>query len=441
MTHKVYYKEITCLLSPEEAYLRATKLKEGILFETNESDSGYTFICPIIDKYLSGNEGTLKRFEEEIKKINLAPNNDPRPYIGGGYGNLGYDTIRDFEVIPNTNPETLGIPDSNIFICNHGIVFNQNNNTVYLTSIAKTQGEADSFFKVLEDLLEGPTPTIETEFSVGKFSSTPSKEKYLQNVLDGKEYIKNGDIFQVVLSQRFTQESNLDPFLFYKKLKKLNPSPYMYFLNFGKFQLIGSSPERLLALDKGVLKTVPIAGTTKRGETPEEDNDLIEKLLNNEKELAEHRMLIDLARNDLARVSKPESVVVTEAIVPKKFSHVTHLVSLVESVALHSTTPFSAIGSILPAGTLSGAPKIRAMEIIEEAEEVRRTFYGGGVGYINYSGSMDFCITIRSAIHKDGVYSYQAGAGIVADSDPESEYQECINKGMSITKIFAKEGR
>lgn len=439
MKKSVFYKDIKTNLLPEEAYLRLTRKNQGILFETSEHDTGYTFICCDPKKKIQANKNIVAIVKEEITSISIETQD--RPYVGGAYGNIAYDSIRDFEVIPETNKDTLGVTDSSLLVCDFGLIFNHNNNTAYFTSINETLDEANLIFAKLEKLLN--TEFIdankkERDIHKEEFTSTPNKEKYINNVKRAKEYIIEGDIFQVVLSQRFTQKSNMDSFDFYRKLKKLNPSPYMFYLDFGTHQIIGSSPERLVSLNNEVIKTVPIAGTRKRGLTPEEDEFLAKDLLADEKEKCEHRMLIDLARNDLARVSKTGSVEVTEMMQVKMFSHVMHIVSLVESKVLDSQDAYGILSSVLPAGTLSGAPKIRAMEIIEELEEVRRGFYGGAIGYINYSGEMDTCIAIRTALHKDGVYSYQAGAGIVADSVPESEYQECLNKGMSITKIFSE---
>jgi len=434
MKKKVYYRNIESQITPEDAYLRLTRGKEGILFETSESDTGYTFIC--CDHYKKIE--TDKKAVEQIKVcLNMVSIEDTqKPYVGGAYGNISYDTIRDYEAIPEGNPKDTSIPDNTLLLTDRGMVFNHNTGERYLTMVASSQKEADTAFDEMIIKLITRYKIEDTGVINGRLTSVPSKSEYIDSVVRAKEYITTGDIFQVVISQRFTQESSMDPFDFYRKLKGINPSPYMFFLDFGTHQIIGCSPERMVSLNNEVIKTVPIAGTRKRGLTLEEDARLEVELLNDEKERAEHHMLVDLARNDVGRVSRTGSVKVTELMKVKKFSHVMHLVSLVEGRLSNSQDSYSLLGSTLPAGTLSGAPKIRAMEIIEELETVRRGYYGGAVGYINYHGEMDTCIAIRTALHINGRYIYQTGAGIVADSVPESEYAECISKGRSITKVF-----
>ncbi|GLI55954.1 anthranilate synthase component I [Propionigenium maris DSM 9537] len=432
----VFYRDINTQLKAEEAYLRLTRGEKGVLFETTEADTGYTFIC--CDPYdsISGNRGVIERVREALAKDVVKGKR--RPYVGGAYGSIAYDTIRDYEKLPEENVSELGIDDTTMLLTERGMVYDHNTGEVYLTVVASSQKEAFETFDTMLEKLAEEYVLVEEEVVNGGYTATPSREKFIENVHRAKEYIKAGDIFQVVISQRFTQESSMAPFDFYRRLKAVNPSPYMFFLDFGGHQIIGSSPERMISLDGGKIKTVPIAGTRRRGETPEEDEKLARELLADEKERAEHRMLVDLARNDVGRVSVTGSVEVTELMAVKRFSHVMHLVSLVEGECSPEEDAYSVLTSALPAGTLSGAPKIRAMEIIEELEDSRRGFYGGAVGYINYHGEMDTCIAIRTALHREGRYTYQAGAGIVADSVPESEYRECLNKGLSIKKVFSE---
>jgi anthranilate synthase component 1 len=269
--------------------------------------------------------------------------------------------------------------------------------------------------------------------------SNMTKEEFCANVEKAKEYIKNGDIFQVVLSQRFTVETNVSPFNTYRALRLINPSPYMYYLNFGDYQIAGASPEMLVRVENGVVQTGPIAGTRPRGKTVEEDMALEKELLADKKEIAEHTMLVDLGRNDIGRVSEFGSVKVTRFKYVERFSHVMHIITDVEGKLRSDKTCFDALGSTLPAGTLSGAPKIRAMEIIDELETVRRGLYGGATGYLAFDGNMNFCITIRTMIKKGDKVYLQAGAGIVADSVPENEYQECCNKVMALAKTLVEE--
>ena len=266
-----------------------------------------------------------------------------------------------------------------------------------------------------------------------------SMEEYGAKVEKIKDYIKEGHIFQTVLSQRWTIETEQDGFTLYKKLRVLNPSPYLYYFKFPEFEIIGSSPEMLVKKSEDKVYTCPIAGTRKRGANKEEDEALKQELLADEKERAEHVMLVDLARNDMGRIAQFGTVKVTQFMNVQNYSHVMHIVSLVEGKKKGTSHPLELVASFLPAGTLSGAPKIRAMEIIDELEENRRGLYGGATGYLAFDGNMDFCITIRTMIKKDKKVYLQAGAGIVLDSVPENEYYECCNKVMALAKTLVKE--
>lgn len=264
-------------------------------------------------------------------------------------------------------------------------------------------------------------------------------EEYSAKVDRIKEYIREGHIFQTVLSQRWTVQTGQSGFELYKELRELNPSPYLYYFNYGDFEVIGSSPEMIVKQQGNRVYTCPIAGTRRRGVDAEEDALLRDELLQDEKERAEHVMLVDLARNDMGRISEFGTVKVTQFMEVQNYSHVMHIVSMVEGRKKGEFHPLDLVSSFLPAGTLSGAPKIRAMEIIDELENVRRGLYGGATGYIDFSGDMDFCITIRTMIKKGDKVYLQAGAGIVADSVPENEYQECCNKVMALAKTLVEE--
>ena len=264
-------------------------------------------------------------------------------------------------------------------------------------------------------------------------------EQYCEKVEKIKQYIREGHIFQTVLSQRWTIETKQTGFELYKELRELNPSPYLYYFNYGEFEVIGSSPEMIVKQQGSRVYTCPIAGTRRRGVDAEEDALLRDELLRDEKERAEHVMLVDLARNDMGRISEFGTVKVTQFMEVQNYSHVMHIVSMVEGKKKGEFHPLDLVSSFLPAGTLSGAPKIRAMEIIDELESVRRGLYGGATGYIDFSGDMDFCITIRTMIKKKNRVYLQAGAGIVADSVPENEYQECCNKVMALAKTLIEE--
>ena len=264
-------------------------------------------------------------------------------------------------------------------------------------------------------------------------------EEYSEKVEKIRHYIREGDIFQTVLSQRWTIRTEQDGFELYQELRELNPSPYLYYFNFSEFEIIGSSPEMIVKQSGNRVYTCPIAGTRPRGKTPEEDEALQKELLSDEKERAEHVMLVDLARNDMGRIAEFGSVKVSRFMDVQLYSHVMHIVSLVEGKKKGEYHPLDLVSSFLPAGTLSGAPKIRAMEIIDELETVRRGLYGGATGYLDFNGNMDFCITIRTMIKKAKEVYLQAGAGIVADSVPEKEYQECCNKVMALAKTLVEE--
>ena len=273
--------------------------------------------------------------------------------------------------------------------------------------------------------------------TVSEFTSSfEQRSDFEDAVRRAKEYIKAGDVFQVVLSQRFERKSNVRPLDVYRALRVVNPSPYMYYMDIGDAQIAGSSPEILVRLEGDNVTLRPIAGTRPRGATDEEDEALWQDLISDEKEVAEHIMLVDLGRNDVGRVSEVGSVSLSEFMIPERYSHVMHIVSNVEGKLKPGLDAFDVLNACFPAGTVTGAPKIRAMEIIDELEPIRRGPYAGSVGYFGYSGNMDTCLTIRTIIIKDGKVSVQAGAGIVADSVPEREYEETRNKAMGMVKAL-----
>ena len=283
-------------------------------------------------------------------------------------------------------------------------------------------------------LFQSSSERIRYEIKIDNVRGFVTKEKFMEMVRKAREYILAGDIFQVVLSQRFEFEISNDPYLLFKRMRITNPAPYMYYQKFGRFHVLGSSPETLVKLKGDTAITRPIAGTRRRGKTPEEDKRLEQELITNEKERAEHIMLVDLARNDLGKVCEPGTIVPEELMVVRRYSEVMHIVSTVKGKLSPKEDAFSLFAACFPAGTVSGAPKIRAMEIIDELEEVKRSVYAGAIGYFDFTGDMDFCIAIRSIFIKDNHAYLQAGAGIVADSDPEFEYQETLNKLSALFK-------
>ncbi len=334
------------------------------------------------------------------------------------------------------------------------VIFDNIRHTIKVVACAFTDGEEDlrpaydkalARIDALTDLLKTPrpaTPAAAARPDDPPFSSNMTPEAFKSMVVKAKEYIVQGDIIQVVLSQRFQRDSQADPVDLYRALRHVNPSPYLFFLRVGDMHLIGSSPEVMVRLEEGIAELKPIAGTRRRGKTEQEDRRLADELLEDPKERAEHVMLVDLGRNDLGRVARIGSVQVGQLMAVERYSHVMHLVSDIQAQIAPQKDCFDLLRATFPAGTLSGAPKVRAMEIIAELEPSRRGPYGGAVGYFSYDGNMDFCITIRTMLIADGKVTLQAGAGIVADSDPETEYRETLGKaeGMIQAVRLAESG-
>ena len=369
----------------------------------------------------------------------------PRFY-GGAVGFLGYDMVRFMERIPDRHPP-LALPDSAFMV--PGLVLIHDSVQQRLTIVCNVwrQGEADAGelyqqacgrIETLIARLKGPVPATclaqAGPVASHRFTSNMDLEGFSAMVEQAKEYILAGDIIQVVLSQRFHAKTSLNPFTLYRALRHINPSPYLFYLRHGDLVQIGSSPEILVRLEEGNIELRPIAGTRKRGSTPAEDLELERELLADPKERAEHLMLVDLGRNDVGRVAENGSVAVRDLLVIERYSHVMHIVSGVHGRLRAGLDQFDVLSACFPAGTVSGAPKIRAMEIIDELEVARRGPYAGAVGYFGFSGNMDFCITIRTFILKGEDLWVQAGAGIVADSVPQKEYEETINKAMGLRR-------
>lgn len=375
------------------------------------------------------------------------------PSIASGiFGYMSYDMIRLMEKIPDNNlPDDLKIPDSIFIRPQIVILFDNFFDCAFICTPVFTDNsgdkknlfsEAQKKISLVEEILKQPLTTTNIK---GKpkfeFSSNCSENEYCSMVEKSKKYIADGDIFQVLPSQRFTadfDQKNISEFSFYRALRSVNPSPFLFFLKFPEFALTGSSPEIMVSLKNKKVTIRPLAGTRKRGKNSAEDKKIAAELLKDEKEIAEHLMLIDLGRHDVGRVAKEGSVAVTEKMTIENYSHVMHISSNVEGVLRDELDAVDALISGFPAGTVSGAPKIRAMEIIEEIEKVKRSFYAGTVGYFASNGDMETCITLRSALIKDNKIHLQAGAGVVFDSDPKSEYQECISKAQALMKACEK---
>jgi anthranilate synthase component 1 len=368
------------------------------------------------------------------------------PMATGLFGYLGYDMARQVEDLPNPPPDTLGLPDAILLRPTITAIFDSVKDEIIVItpvwpdkSVDAKAAYARATARLDEAVaaLEAPAPqpaavpaNLPTNVAV---ESNMTKDEYFAVVARAKEYVASGDVFQVVPSQRFRRPFALPPFSLYRALRRLNPSPYLYYLSMPGFQIVGSSPEVLVRLRGGKVTIRPLAGTRVRGKTPEEDQTLAEELMADPKERAEHLMLVDLGRNDVGRVSKTGAVKVTASFFIERFSHVMHLVSNVEGDIRDGLDAVDALTAGLPAGTLTGAPKIRAMEIIDEFEKEKRgAAYAGAVGYFAADGSMDTCIVLRTALVKDGTMYVQAGGGVVADSVPEAEYQETINKSKAL---------
>jgi len=367
-------------------------------------------------------------------------------FFGGLVGYLGYDMVRFMERLPDIHAP-LDLPDSSFMAPKSVLIhdsFRQRLHIVNCVEIEKGADPADLYQAACSQIdeialrLKQPVPYEFVESPSGNhahgFASNMEEESFKAMVLKAKEYILAGDIIQVVLSQRFHAKTQLSPFALYRALRHINPSPYLFYLQLGNVIQIGSSPEILVRLEAGEIELRPIAGTRHRGASEAEDKALEEELLADPKERAEHLMLVDLGRNDTGRVAKPGSVEVRDLLVIERYSHVMHIVSGVHGLLDDNKDQFDVMSACFPAGTVSGAPKIRAMEIIEELEPERRGPYAGAVGYFGFSGNMDFCITIRTFIMRDNDLWIQAGAGIVADSDPAKEYEETLNKARGLRR-------
>jgi len=384
-----------------------------------------------------------KIIEKIIESFNFKTPTSLPPICSLISGYFSYDSIRYIEKIPNRCKDDLKLPDVRLLRPQTVIIHdNLKKKIFYIVNVFKDKKISNYkkvYLRIKEDierlLMESSfkkTSPQRTSFSNFKVKSNTSKNKFLAMITRAKKYIKLGDIFQVVLSQRFEAKLSKSPLDIYKKLRNTNPSPFMYFFNFTDFQIIGASPEILVRLRDNKITVRPIAGTRPRGKDVKEDNFLAKDLLNDKKELSEHLMLLDLGRNDAGKVSKINSIKVTESFIIEKYSHVMHIVSNVIGIYNKKFSKFKTLLAGFPAGTVSGAPKIRAMEIIDELETSKRKVYAGGIGYFSSNGEFDTCIALRTAIAKKDKFYVQAGAGIVADSNPIKEYEETINKAKAL---------
>ncbi len=474
------YKEISADLdTPVSAFLKIKKDNYGFLFESvegREKIARYSFLGSNPSLIFKSKAKSIQiiysrrpasRFFtsgdpiEEVKKImqKFKPANIkglPRFY-GGLVGYIGYDMARFFEKLPDKNTDDLKLPDSFFILTDNILIFDHINHTIKIvlniilpkakqkySKIKKTKVYYAAIKKIESIHRNLKKPIIKEKekrarvFSNKKVVSNLTKVEFQKMVNKAKFYIKRGDIIQAVLSQRFRVEASKDPLDIYRTLRSLNPSPYMFFLKLDEITLIGSSPEMLVRCEDNLIQMRPIAGTRPRGKNEKEDKQLERELLNDKKERAEHLMLVDLGRNDLGRVSKLGKVEVNEFMTVERYSHVMHLVSEIRAQLDKKYDVYDCLRASFPAGTVTGSPKIRAMEIIDEVENLRRGPYAGCVGYFSFSHNMDTCITIRTIIIKDNIAYIQAGAGIVADSIPRKEYFESVNKAKALIEAITK---
>jgi len=469
----VYREIVADLETPVSAYMKiAQEQTYSFLLESVEQGEigRYSFLGanPSVIFKSTGNQISITRDGDEEIFTSDDPMNALRELMavytpveveglpafhGGAVGYMAYDEVRFFETLPGENPDELNLPDMYWAVTDTILIFDHVRNKLMIVSNAHIQGDADAAYvdaiaKI--DALEAkltlplviPEETLKPENADQPIRSNFTQNDFCDAVEKAKEYIRAGDIFQVVLSQRFERDVATSPLNLYRALRCVNPSPYMILMEFPEFSVVGSSPEVMTQVTGDRCMVRPIAGTRPRGATQQEDLALEDDLMADKKELAEHIMLVDLGRNDIGRVSKIGTVEPTRLMTIERYSHVMHIVSQVEGDMLEDMDAYDALKATFPMGTVSGAPKIRAMEIIDELEPVRRGPYSGGCGYISFSGDMDTCILIRTMIVKDGIAYLQAGAGIVYDSEPIREFEETQNKAKAMFQAvaFAEKG-
>ena len=470
------YKEVLADLdTPVSAYMKMCGGEYSFLLESVEGGEKWARYCflgfdPSIIISIKGNEVVVEK-NGQAKSTLITKGNPlvglkdilaryqpvdveglPR-FSGGAVGFVSYDMVRSFEELPEDTMDDLQVPDARFVITDTLLIFDNVAQTIKIVSNAHVDNEnieesykqavknIDAIGKKLRTSLPVDVNDVNSERSpkvdsLNSIESNFEKEHFINAVQKIKNYILEGDVIQVVLAQRLKFNISKDPFTIYRALRSINPSPYMYYLKFGDLKIVGSSPEILVRLEGEKIEVRPIAGTRKRGKSEEEDQALENDLLEDEKELAEHIMLVDLGRNDVGRVAKTNSVSVNEKFTIERYSHVMHIVSNVQGELKKGLDAYDVLAATFPAGTLSGAPKVRAMEIIEELEPTRRGLYGGAVGYISFNGNMDTAIAIRTLLIKNNTAYLGVGAGIVADSIPENEFEETMNKGKALLKAI-----
>ena len=451
-------REITAdLETPVSAYLKVARPPYSFLLESVEGGervARYSFIGTEPQSVIKtgaaqqyGKIDPLNPVERELARLKLIDVPNMQRFNGGAVGYLSYEAVNYFETLPSPDEDALGLPESVFMITTTFMVFDHLRHKISVVSHAHIDGDIergysdatdriDEIVRRLQSPLTLPPPEHSAPSQRLATTSSVSPEEFGDMVNQVKEYIIAGDVIQTVVSQRLSRPTTADPFQIYRSLRAINPSPYMYYLQLDDFQIVGASPEMLVQVDNGMVATHPIAGTRPRGADPNEDDANEQELRLDEKERAEHIMLVDLGRNDIGRVSEPGTVEVTQLMDVERYSHVMHLVSHVTGKLRKGYTNFDALRACFPAGTVSGAPKIRAMEIIAELEPNKRGPYAGAVGYFDLAGNMDTAIDIRTLVIKDGIAHAQAGGGIVYDSTPDFEYRETLHKASALMRAI-----
>ena len=452
----VYREIVADMETPVSAFLKINHGGNSFLLESVEGGqrlARYSFIGtePYRDLTVKATDKTdpLDIIAEELHQYQVVPLEGLPRFAGGAVGYLSYETVNRFENLPSPEKDSLKLPEARFMFVDTMLVFDHVTHKIKVLSYVKLNGDIDKEYQKAVAKIDDLVTRLQHPYtnkkaarskagpnSTSNLTSNTTQKDFEANVKKIKEYITAGEAIQVVYSQRLSQPTDLPPFEIYRALRTINPSPYMFYLDYGQYQIVGASPEVLVRVEDGNVMTRPLAGSRPRGKTPEEDAALEKELRNDEKERAEHIMLVDLGRNDIGRVSQAGTVKVSELMDVERYSHIMHLVTHVQGKLRPEMDAFDALRACFPAGTVSGAPKVRAMEIIAELEPEKRGPYAGAVGYFSFSGNMDMSIAIRTMVVKKGVAYVQAGAGIVYDSIPSREYEESLNKASALLKAL-----